>query len=187
MRRVKFLAAFIVVAVTLIAVGFLIFTIEKIEDESVSKLSSSGIVMFTTSKDESREVEGILNDIQRELSANVIIKSYGVVNSTKDVEKLVTRDLTDSTNYDFVEFNRSSLILDKGVVTLRIPEANAVNYKDSLDRAKRIKGNAGNLEVNIIPSRNTPNILNTYIGIEISSKESVEDSKRILDSLVMIR
>ena len=176
----------IVVAFCLLAVGYLVYTVEKIESESVSNQNITGLILYTTNKENSEEVEDILKDIESALSENIKVKVLGYLESFEDVEEVLKEDAKDSVNYNLIEFNKSDLIKEKDTITVKIPTSSSVNHKDSLLKAEKIKEKSKDLNVNIIESRNTPKILNTYIGIEISDIESTVEAKKILDQLVLI-
>lgn len=186
MRKYQLFLTGVVVTICLLAVGYLMYMIEKIENESVANQNITGIVLFTTNKELKDETEKILKDVEKELSSHMRIKVLGTLDSMNDVEEVIKEDYKDVVNYNIIEFNRSSLVKEKGTVALRIPNRQALNYRESLDRAERIKDKADGLKVNIIESKNTPKLLNTYIGIEISDIESEIDAKKILDKLILV-
>lgn len=176
----------IVVTFCLLAVGYLMYTVEKIESESVSNQNITGLILYTTNKEYSDEVEDILKEMGNQLSQNIKVKVLGYLESSEEIEKALKEDAEDGINYNLVEFNKSDLIKEKDTIAIKIPNSSAVNYKESLLKAEKIKEKSNDLKVNIIESRNTPKLLNTYIGIEISDMESTIEAKKILDKLVLI-
>lgn len=186
MRKYQIFIIGVVVSICVISIGFLVYTIEKIESESVVGKDVSGIVLYTTSKENSIETEKILKEIEGSLSSHIKVKSMGSFKSSEDIEEAIKEDAKDSINYSIVEFNRSNLVKEKGIVTIRIPSKEAINYRESLLKAERIKDKSKDLKINIIESRNTPKLLNTYIGIEISDIESLTNAKKILDGLILL-
>ncbi|MEF9935113.1 MAG: hypothetical protein RR539_07920 [Clostridium sp.] len=191
MKRFKMFMVGVVVAATVIAVGFLIYTIEKIESQSVANMGKSGVVLFTTlnnsSEETTRDTSVVLKQIEQELSSQIPVKSCGILKTDEQLTTTLDKYLKDGTNYTVLELNRSDLIKDKGTITLRVPNKNYQSHKESLVRAEKIKEKLSDYKVNIIESKDTPNIINTYIGIELSSKESTESSKKILDNLILTK
>lgn len=181
----------VVVAATVIAVGFLVYTIEKIESQSVANMGKSGVVLFTTlnkgSEETTRDTSVVLKQIEQELSSQIPVKTCGILKTDEQLTTTLDKYLKDGTNYTVLELNRSDLIKDKGTITLKVPSKNYQSHRESLVRAEKIKEKLSNYKVNIIESKDTPNIINTYIGIELSSKESTESSKKILDNLILTK
>ncbi|MEG1415768.1 MAG: hypothetical protein RSA01_08045 [Clostridium sp.] len=191
MKRFKIFMVGVVVAATVIAVGFLVYTIEKIESQSVANMGKSGVVLFTTlnkgSEETTRDTSVVLKQIEQELSSQIPVKTCGILKTDEQLTTTLDKYLKDGTNYTVLELNRSDLIKDKGTITLKVPSKNYQSHRESLVRAEKIKEKLSNYKVNIIESKDTPNIINTYIGIELSSKESTESSKKILDNLILTK
>ncbi len=165
MRKYQLFIIGVVVSICLGAVCYLIYTIEKIESESVSSKGIKGIILYTTNENTALATEDILKGMEKELSQHIKTKTLGSLKSSNDVEEVIKKDSKESINYSVIEFNRSNLIKEKNTVTIKIPRKDAINYKESLAKAEKIKDKAEGLKVNIIESSNTPKMLNTYICI----------------------
>ncbi|MEF9952929.1 MAG: hypothetical protein RR838_10070 [Clostridium sp.] len=191
MKKFKMFMVGIVVAATIVAVGFLIYTIEKIESQSVANMGKSGVVLFTTlensSEGSAKDTSMVLRQIEEELSPQLPVRSCGIVKSDKQLVAALDKYLKDGTNYALLELNRSDLVKEKGTITLKVPSREYESHRESIIRAEKIKENLKGYRVNIIESKDTPNMINTYIGVELSLKETPESAKNILDKLILIR
>lgn len=186
MRKYQLFLVGVVVSVCVLAIGFLMYTIEKIESESVASKGVKGIALYTTSQDNAEETEKILREIESSLVGNINIKVLGAFKTPEDVEEVIREEAEGGINYSLIEFNRGNMVKEKGTIAIKIPSKDAINYRDSLRKAEQIKDKAKNIQVNIIESRNTPKLLNTYIGVEVSDIESLINAKKILDNLVLL-
>ncbi|KMT22917.1 hypothetical protein [Clostridium cylindrosporum] len=186
MRKFKILVVGLVISFTVLAVGYLMYIINKIESESVMNQGMRGIILFTTNKENSKETENILKGLGEKLAKHMNIKILGSLDSVSDVENVIKEDSKDSINYNIIEFNRSNLVREKDTVVIRIPDREALNYRESLERAEKIRDKSDKIKVNIIESKNTPKLLNTYMGIEVSDAESSVNAKKILDQLILL-
>lgn len=186
MRKYQLFIVGVVVLVCLSAVFYLINIIQEIESESASSKNMNGIILYTTNKHDSKNTEGILKDLDKELSEHIKTKVLGTLKSSSDIEEALKADIEDGVNYSVIEFNRSGFIREKNMVTIKIPMKDEINYKKSLDKAEEIKKRTEGLTINIIESRNIPKLLNTYICVEVSDSQSPLYSKELLDKLILL-
>lgn len=186
MRKYQLFIIGIVISVCIGAVCYLIYTIEKIESESVSSDGIKGIILYTTNENTALATEDILKNMEKELSEHINTRTLGTLKSSNDVEEVIKKDSKESINYSIIEFNRSNLIKEKNTVTIKVPGKDAINHKVSLMKAENIRDKAEGLKVNIIESSNTPKMLNTYICIEVSDVETPEHSRKLLDKLILL-
>lgn len=186
MRKYQLFIVGIVILLCLTAVFYLVNIIEKIENESVSTKGINGIILYTTNKANSTDTEDILKGIDKNISEHIKTKVLGTLNSSKNVEEAIQDDIDNAINYSVIEFNRSGFIREKNLVTLKIPSKDSINYKESLNKAEKIKSKAEGLNIKIIESRNTPKLLNTYICIEVTDSEAPSYSKALLDKLILL-
>lgn len=186
MRKHQLFIIGIVVFICLTAIFYLINIIENIENESVSTKGNRGIILYTTDKANSKDTENILKGLNKDISEHIQTKFLGTLGSLKNVEEAIQNHTDTGVNYSLIEINRSGFIREKNMVTLKIPSKDSINYKESLNKAEKIKNEAKELNIRIIESRNTPKVLNTYICIEVADSEIPSYSKELLDKLILL-
>lgn len=195
MRKIKMFIVGIILFFTMLSIAYLAYIAQQLDKYAVSRNDGRKcIVLYSSSGGRlknSQAIDGVLEGLNEKLilegtdSINLGIKNNI---DSNELTKQLLKQMGGNKKYILVDINTTDLLYNKRTALVKL-NSNSLKYKENLSYANVIKNEAEpkGIKLNIIgdsKSNLDQDMGYRAIRIEISTQNTIEDAKKLMDDLL---
>lgn len=196
LKRIKVYIIAVIAIFTLLALLYLVYMAEELDEYTISSNDGRKCFVLYSSSGGNFEGGGSTKDILKFCSETLKSAGYNSVIIEDTYEKgsgllreNIIKKLSKSKKYVLLDINSGLLVVSRNTALIRLGNRNNVKFRDNLELAGSIKGQADEKRVKVRIYTDTKDNYNQdlgyrAIGIELSNKATLTEARNVLSEIL---